>query len=47
MTVPLRKPPGTQRNVKGRNKTVLDFLCSRSDVTKPATARNFSEKLTV
>lgn len=26
MSVPLRKPPGTQRNVKGRNKTVLFFL---------------------
>ncbi len=47
MSAPLRKPPGTQRNVKGRNKTVLFFLRLPSDVTKTEKARIFSENLTV
>ncbi len=44
MSALLRKPPGTQRNVKGRNKTVLFFLRLWSDVTKTEKARIFFGK---
>ena len=46
MSAPLRKPSGTQRNVKGRNKTVL-FPLLISDITKTERARILSENLTV